>query len=125
MKDQARQCADLIRKAGQIGVLTGAGISTAAGIPDFRGPQGLYVTKRYDPETVFDIQYFYKDPVPFFDFARDFVGLEQNIQPTFTHDFLAGIEKGGKHIRIITQNIDSLHQIAGSTRFWKCTGASG
>ncbi len=126
MSNSAQQCADLIRNAKSIAVLTGAGISTSAGIPDFRGPQGLYVTKRYDPEKVFEIGYFYKDQKPFFEFALDFLELETKIKPTFTHKFLAQLEKQEKLIGIVTQNIDSLHQLAGSKKvlemhgsFWK------
>ena len=53
------QCAQLIKDSDSIVVLTGAGISTNAGIPDFRGPQGLYVTKKYDAEKIFDVGHFY------------------------------------------------------------------
>lgn len=126
VNQKADQCAQLIEEAQRIAVLTGAGISTAAGIPDFRGPQGLYVTKRYDPDTVFDFGFFLKNPEPFYDFAREFMGLEQKIKPTFTHYFLAELEKMGKLKGIITQNIDALHHKAGSKNilemhgsFWK------
>jgi NAD-dependent deacetylase len=112
----AADCAALIRKTRRVAALTGAGISTAAGIPDFRGPQGLYVTRRYDPETVFDISYFRRDPVPFYDFTRDFLGAIDSIEPTFSHRFLAGLEAQGRLAAVITQNIDSLHQKAGSRR---------
>jgi len=107
------RCARLIEEANSIAVLTGAGISTAAGIPDFRGPQGLYVTRKYDPDKVFDIRAFYEDPAPFFTFAKDFLELERTIKPTFTHRFLAELEKRGKLRGVVTQNIDSLHQLAG------------
>jgi NAD-dependent deacetylase len=112
----AAACAELIRGARRVAALTGAGISTAAGIPDFRGPQGLYVTRRYDPETVFDISYFRRDPLPFYEFTRDFLGAIEGIQPTFSHRFLAGLERQGRLAAVITQNIDSLHQKAGSRR---------
>lgn len=112
----AAACAELIRKARRVTALTGAGISTAAGIPDFRGPQGLYVTRRYDPETVFDISYFRRDPLPFYDFSRDFLGVIDRIEPTFSHRFLARLEGEGRLAAVITQNIDSLHQKAGSRR---------
>jgi NAD-dependent deacetylase len=119
----AEQCAKLIQESENIIVLTGAGISTAAGIPDFRGPQGLYVTKRYDPDKVFDIHAFLKDPAPFYEFAKDFIGLEETIQPTFTHVFLSELEKKGKVKGIITQNIDSLHQRAGSKKVYEMHGS--
>jgi NAD-dependent deacetylase len=112
--NKAQVCAQLIAESQSIGILTGAGISTNAGIPDFRGPKGLYVTRQYDPDTVFNIHHFRIDPQPFYEFARDFVGLEQSIHPTLTHRFLASLEKTGKLKGIVTQNIDSLHHKAGS-----------
>jgi NAD-dependent deacetylase len=104
----------MIRRAERIVALTGAGISTAAGIPDFRGPQGLYVTRRYDPERVFEISAFARDPAPFFEFTRDFLGVIDAIEPTLTHRFLAELEGEGRLTAVITQNIDALHQKAGS-----------
>jgi len=109
-----KACADLINRSGRVVALTGAGISTAAGIPDFRGPQGLYVTRRYDPEATFDITAFHRDPVSFYEFTRDFLGVIHNIKPTFSHQFLADLEVQGKLTAVVTQNIDSLHQKAGS-----------
>lgn len=119
----AARCAQMIRVAKTIAALTGAGISTKAGIPDFRGPQGLYVTRRYDPDMVFDIHYFYRDPKPFYAFARDFMGLEGRIRPTFAHNFLAGLEKSGKLKGVVTQNIDSLHQMAGAKTVYEMHGS--
>lgn len=110
----AKGCADLIRRSERMVTMTGAGISTAAGIPDFRGPQGLYVTRRYDPDTVFEISAFLLDPGPFYEFTRDFFDVIHTIEPTFTHHFLARLEAAGKMTAVVTQNIDSLHQKAGS-----------
>jgi len=114
LDEQSKICSGLIEQAQNICILTGAGISTNAGIPDFRGPQGLYVTKRYDPDKVFDSLHFHTDPKPFFEFAKDFIELETKIKPTKAHHFFADLEKKGKLKSIITQNIDSLHQLAGS-----------
>jgi len=113
----------LIAEANCIAALTGAGISTKAGIPDFRGPKGLYVTRQYDPDKVFDIRYFHKDPKPFYEFARDFVELEKKIKPTTTHYFLSQLEQSGKLKGIVTQNIDSLHQLAGSKNVLEIHGS--
>ncbi len=107
-------CAGLIRQSESIVALTGAGISTAAGLADFRGPEGLYVTRRYDPDKVFDIDAFGHDPLPFYEFTRDFLGVIDTIQPTFTHCFLAALEAEGDLKAVVTQNIDPLHSQAGS-----------
>ena len=110
----ADECAERIRSSKRIAALTGAGISTAAGIPDFRGPNGLYVTRRYDPDAVFEIHAFRRNPLPFYDFTRDFLGAVRTTEPTLTHHFLAGLEAERKLTAVVTQNIDSLHQKAGS-----------
>jgi len=107
-------CAKLILGSNSIVALTGAGISTVAGIPDFRGPQGLYVTRRYDPEKVFEIHGFLREPRYFYEFSRDFVGMVKDVQPTYTHRFLAALEQQGRLAAVVTQNIDMLHQLAGS-----------
>jgi len=114
--DNATICAQLIENSKSIVVLTGAGISTKAGIPDFRGPKGLYITQQYDPDKVFNIDYFYQDPSEFYKFARDFIQLEESIEPTFTHLFLAQLEAQENFKGIVTQNIDGLHQKAGSKK---------
>ena len=123
VSSQVKKCAELIKNANTIAVLTGAGISTNAGIPDFRGPQGLYVTKKYDADKIFDIFHFYKDPEPFFEFARDFANLERTLQPTIAHRFLSQLEKMGKLKGVMTQNIDSLHKRAGSETVYEMHGS--
>ncbi|MEJ2582838.1 MAG: Sir2 family NAD-dependent protein deacetylase [Acidobacteriota bacterium] len=112
----AAACAELIRGSERIVAFTGAGISTAAGIPDFRGPQGLYITRRYDPDAVLEISAFRRDPAPFYEFTRDFFGVIEEAEPTFTHRFIAELESEGRLSTVVTQNIDSLHQMAGSQR---------
>ncbi|NVN89915.1 MAG: RNA polymerase subunit sigma [Desulfuromonadales bacterium] len=116
-------CADLINKSKSTVVLTGAGISTAAGIPDFRGPKGLYVTRRYDPELVFEIHNFHRSPEYFYEFTSDFASAVKDIDPTFTHGFLARQERAGLLAGIITQNIDILHQLAGSSNVLELHGS--
>jgi NAD-dependent deacetylase len=103
----------LITRSRHTVALTGAGISTAAGIPDFRGKDGMYTTGRYPP-TVFELDAFHADPVPFFRFVRDFLVAGERICPTYTHRFLATLERAGMLAAVITQNIDGLHQRAGS-----------
>lgn len=121
--EEVLKCAEFIKRAGSIVALTGAGISTSAGIPDFRGPKGLYVTRQYDPDKVFDFNYFLTDPKPFYDFSRDFVKLEKKIKPTAAHSFLKKLEDSGKLKAVITQNIDSLHKRAGSKNVLELHGS--
>ena len=64
-QDFINTCAQLIDQSYAIAVLTGAGISTNAGIPDFRGPRGFYVTKKYDADKIIDVGFFYDDSKPF------------------------------------------------------------
>jgi NAD-dependent deacetylase len=118
-----QQCIDLIKQAQVTVALTGAGISTSAGIPDFRGPKGLYVTRQYDPDKVFDYHSFRRDPEPFYEFARDFIELETKLKPTLTHKVLARMESEGKLQAVITQNIDALHQQAGSRNVLEMHGS--
>jgi NAD-dependent deacetylase len=114
--DPIAQCVELVLQSKSTCVLTGAGISTNAGIPDFRGPQGLYTSRVYDAEKIFDIGYFLKDPKPFYEFARDFISLESQMKPTAAHLALGRLEGAGRINAVITQNIDGLHQKAGSVK---------
>jgi NAD-dependent deacetylase len=128
MEENKRQfspegCAELIRGSTSMVALTGAGISTAAGIPDFRGPSGLYATRRYDPELVFNIDHFRQDPSMFYEFTRDFAVMLKDIRPTFTHHFLSALEKKGILKCVITQNIDALHHFAGSRKVIELHGS--
>lgn len=110
----AQRISKMILNADYAVAFTGAGVSTDAGIPDFRGPEGLYVTKQYDPDKVFEIGYFKKHPEYFYQFTRDYIEIAKNIKPTLTHYFLSWLEKEGYLKGIITQNIDALHHQAGS-----------
>jgi NAD-dependent deacetylase len=117
------ECAELIRSTGSLVVLTGAGLSTAAGIPDFRGPEGLYATRRYNPDLVFSIDHFRRDPLLFYQFTQDFMEQAKDIRPTFTHRALSAFEDCGLVDGIITQNIDALHYQAGSRRVIELHGS--
>ena len=112
-----------INGAKYIVALTGAGISTSAGIPDFRGKKGIYSMGLYDPYKTFSYDYFIKDPSYFFKFAKDFLNLYKEIVPTKGHKFLAKLEKAGKLKAVITQNIDGLHQMAGSKKVIEVHGS--
>ncbi|BDC17799.1 NAD-dependent protein deacetylase [Acidianus sp. HS-5] len=91
---------------------TGAGISTASGIPDFRGKEGLW--KKYSPE-IASIDYFRRDPKGFWEFYSTRMRGLFNAKPNEAHYALARLEKMGLIKYVITQNIDGLHQKAGST----------
>lgn len=120
-----KECAGLISNSRCVTAMSGAGISTAAGIPDFRGPRGLYVTRRYDPDKVFNINWFRRDHGFFYEFAYDFVTMMESVRPTFTHFFLAHLEALGILRGVITQNIDMLHQSAGSRNVVEVHGSYG
>ncbi|MEW6382276.1 MAG: Sir2 family NAD-dependent protein deacetylase [bacterium] len=125
MSDQIKECASRIREAWSIIVITGAGISTAAGIPDFRSPgTGLYYNlQKYHlpyPEAIFDIDYFVHHPEPFFELAREL--LPGNYQPTIAHRFIRMLEEEGKLLRNYTQNIDGLEKAAHIQRVIACHG---
>lgn len=91
--------------------LTGAGVSTASGIPDFRGPNGLY--KRL-PNNIFDLEFFKNNPDKYYELTFDLVHSFDEKQPSTTHKMLSRLEKEGYLEAVITQNIDGLHQKAGS-----------
>lgn len=103
-------CTNLIKSAKNIVVLTGAGISTESGIKDFRSQTGIY---QMAPEYILSLDYFYKNPKAFYQFA---VGnlYHPEAQTNKGHEILAKWEEDGKVSHIITQNIDGLHQKAGS-----------
>ena len=101
--------------------LTGAGISTLCGIPDFRGPQGLY--KQPDAERIFDIDWFDRDPSIYYNGARELVYGLKNYEPGPVHQALKHLQDLGKLQGIITQNIDMLHQKAGSSPVYEVHGS--
>jgi len=122
-KESAAEFASLLENSQTAAVLSGAGCSTNAGLADFRGPKGLCSSGKHDPKKIFDIDEFLKEPAYFYDFARDFIEKLKNIKPTFTHHFFSKLEKKGKLKGIITQNIDALHQRAGSANVVELHGS--
>ncbi len=101
----------------------GAGVSTESGIPDFRSVDGLYHQKYdYPPETILSHTFFMKNPEEFFRFYRDKM-LALDAKPNEAHKKLAQLEKAGKLTGIVTQNIDGLHQAAGSVHVMELHGS--
>jgi NAD-dependent deacetylase len=102
-----------IREARHCTAFTGAGVSTLSGIRDFRGRSGLYKDPRVD-QRMFDLDWFRRDPGVYYSAAKDFIyGLDAK-EPSIVHACLAGLEARGMLAAVITQNIDMLHQKAGS-----------
>lgn len=105
---------DWVNKSDNIVFFGGAGVSTESGIPDFRSADGLYNQKyKYPPETIVSHTFYVRKPEVFFEFYRDKM-LYPDAQPSTTHIKLSQLERQGKLKGIITQNIDGLHQKAGS-----------
>lgn len=101
----------------------GAGVSTESGIPDFRSVDGLY-HQRYDypPETILSHSFFMRNPEAFYQFYHDKM-LALDAQPNAAHRKLAELENAGKLRAVVTQNIDGLHQMAGSKKVLELHGS--
>ncbi len=122
LKEQAQLCAKMIQESNSAAVVSGAGLSTAAGIPDFRGPHGIYKRADVEADKIFDIDYFHHDPSYYYRFHRECVEMLSHIEPTFTHKFLAHLEAEGKLDGVVTQNFDGLHEAAGTRTIYQIHG---
>ena len=109
-KDQ-RKLLDLIRESERIVALTGAGISTASGIPDFRSPGGLW--EDVDPMEVATLTVFREDPRRFWSFYRSRLDIVDEFDPNPGHFLLADLHQDGRLTAVSTQNIDGLHRKSG------------
>jgi NAD-dependent deacetylase len=110
MRSTLEICTSLIAESKDIVVLTGAGISTESGIRDFRSKTGVY---QLAPEYILSLDYFFRHPKEFYQFAIENLHHPDAV-PNSGHEILARWEEAGKVNHIITQNIDGLHQKAGS-----------
>ena len=108
----AARLAALIQASQPCVVLTGAGISTESGIPDFRSPTGIWAT--YDPMEVATIDAFRRDPALVWEFYVRRLGVLADVQPNDGHRAIAELERLGLVRAVVTQNVDGLHQRAGS-----------
>ena len=112
---QIEQFADMIKECSDIVFFGGAGVSTESGVKDYRSQDGLYNTvKEYgvSPEEILSHSFFFQNPETFYDFYRKYFVVD--VEPNNAHKALAELEAMGKLKAVITQNIDSLHQRAGS-----------
>lgn len=117
------QFVEMVNKSNNIVFFGGAGVSTESGIPDFRSTDGLYnQTYDYPPETILSHTFFTQKPEEFYRFYQDKM-LALDAQPNMAHIKLAELEKAGKVRAIVTQNIDGLHQKAGSKNVLELHGS--
>lgn len=114
-----------IEKASRICVFTGAGISCPSGIPDFRSAEGLYSEtdkSGYSPEEIISHSFFIKHTDLFYDFYKSKM-MYPEAMPNKAHLYFAQLEKQGKKVSVVTQNIDGLHSEAGSTEVYELHGS--
>ena len=123
MVGKMEQLKQWISESNRIVFFGGAGVSTESGIPDFRSVDGLYSQKfEYPPETIISHSFYERRPEYFFRFYREKM-LPLGFAPNITHRVLARWEQEGKLSAVVTQNIDGLHQKAGSKRVYELHGS--
>lgn len=114
MEEKLKQFVEIVNNSDNIVFFGGAGVSTESGIPDFRSVDGLYNQQyKYPPETILSHSFFMQNPKEFYRFYRNKM-IYSEAKPSTTHLALAELERKGKLKAVITQNIDGLHQMAGS-----------
>ena len=123
MNEKWQQLKDWIQSSGNIVFFGGAGVSTESGIPDFRSVDGLYNQQyKYPPETIISHSFYVRNPEEFYRFYKDRM-LFTHAKPNAAHQALARLEEQGKLRAVITQNIDGLHQMAGSKEVLELHGS--
>ena len=124
MDNDIKALQEAIDESSYIVFFGGAGVSTESGIPDFRSQDGLYNQHyKYPPETILSHGFFMHNPAEFYRFYRDKI-LVDGIKPNKAHLKLAELEKAGKLKAVVTQNIDGLHQDAGSRTVYELHGST-
>ncbi len=122
--EQIQALQNIIDKSSRIVFFGGAGVSTESGIPDFRSQDGLYSQKwKMPPEYMVSRTCFDKQTKEFFEFYREKL-IIKGVEPNVTHIRLAQLEKAGKLLAVVTQNIDGLHQAAGSKNVYELHGST-
>jgi len=123
LNDKISKLSEILKSSKSTVFFGGAGVSTESGIPDFRSVDGLYNQKyAFPPETILSGDFFYSKTEEFYRFYRDKM-LCLDAKPNAAHIKLAQMEQKGKLSAIITQNIDGLHQKAGSKRVYELHGS--
>ena len=123
MEDKIELLRDMVAQSDNIVFFGGAGVSTESGIPDFRSVDGLYNQKwKYPPETILSRSFFDRNPEEYYRFHRDKLVID-GVKPNRVHLRLAELEREGKLRAVITQNIDGLHQAAGSKNVLELHGS--
>ncbi len=121
--DDIRKLAEIVKKSKKIVFFGGAGVSTESGIPDFRSVDGLYNQQwDYPPETILSHTFFEEHTEEFYRFYHAKLNC-LNVKPNAAHLKLAELEAAGKLSAVITQNIDGLHQAAGSSKVYELHGS--
>lgn len=121
--DNIERLKKLVEESNNIVFFGGAGVSTESGIPDFRSKDGLYNQKyKYSPEIILSHSFFLNNTKEFYDFYREKMN-SLKYEPNITHRKLAELEEKGKLKAVITQNIDGLHQKAGSKKVLELHGS--
>ena len=123
MDENIQKLKKLVDESDNIVFFGGAGVSTESGIPDFRSVDGLYNQKwRFPPETILSHSFFERNPEEYYRFHREKLVIE-NVRPNRAHLRLAELEREGKLRAVVTQNIDGLHQAAGSKNVLELHGS--
>jgi NAD-dependent deacetylase len=117
---RCRSVAQLIADAKRVLVFTGAGVSVPSGIPDFRSNEGLWT--KYPPEEFATIEVFHRYPKKFWELNHAILRDFKDVQPNPGHLALAKLEQLGVEVTVVTQNIDGLHQAAGSSKVFEIHG---
>lgn len=128
MDNQIKRLKEMIDESSRIVFFGGAGVSTESGIPDFRSKDGLYnqhdvAFEKYQPEYLLSHTCLMREPKVYFEFHRQKLDT-RNILPNAAHNYLAHLEEQDKLIGVVTQNIDGLHQKAGSRKVYEIHGSA-
>ena len=124
MNNQYETLKEIIKESHNIVVFTGAGISVPSGIPDFRSADGIYNQKtkfKASPEDIISHSFFVNNTEDFYSFYKDKMCYPK-AEPNAAHKYFADLEKKGKNVIVVTQNIDGLHQKAGSSIVYELHG---